>query len=82
MENVRFLDEQQEQLIKTLKKLLAEAEAGYLHSIVAVVGMNEETGNLFYVHDHANRPALLGELRLLERDFIDIYFQTRRQPAW
>jgi len=68
------------EVVGILKSLLDDAESGLIQG-VAVVGVRSDaaTFNVFssYMPIH-----LLGELRVLERDMIDLNIDCRRKPCW
>lgn len=70
-----------QEIIDILKDVLDRAESGNIQSIaIAGVTGNAQTLNVF---SGAVEPiALIGELRVLEREIIDLCVDTRRKPAW
>jgi hypothetical protein len=68
-------------LINMLESLVKEAKSGRIQSAaVCAVYSNAVTGNCF-VGKYCPT-ALVGELRTLERDIIDLCIETRRKPLW
>lgn len=71
----------QEMVIKLLEKRLEEAKNGNIQSIV-IVGVCGD-GSVFNCFDGSYYPsALIGEMRITERDLIDCCVDIRRQVAW
>lgn len=68
-------------IITTLEGLLDRAKKGDIQAVaIAIVNHRCTTSNVF---DGNYYPlALIGELRLLERDVVDICCKTRRQVDW
>ena len=68
-------------IIDILKEMLERAESGSVQAIaIAGVTGNGESFNCF---DGEVYPmSLIGELRVLEREVIDLCVDTRRKPAW
>tara|TARA_Y100000780_G_scaffold112139_1_gene101293 strand:- start:1167 stop:1424 length:258 start_codon:yes stop_codon:yes gene_type:complete len=68
-----------QELVGMLESLVEEAKTGSIQSAaVCVVKSNCATGNCF-VGDYY--PAsLIGELRILERDLVDLCVDTRLKP--
>lgn len=63
-------------IVKTLENLLSQAKAGEIDSIAVVGGITE--GQVFSVFECGSMPfTILGQLRALERDIIDIHIETR-----
>lgn len=70
-----------QELIKVLKEVLELAESGEVQSAaVALAFYNGSTGNCF--DGDYNTTALLGAIRILERDAVDICIPTQRKVAW
>ena len=74
------LKQQSQACIDVLEDLLELAKQGEVLSIAAVfAGPSAVTGNVF--HCHARPVAILGEVRLLERDIIDVCTDTRMHES-
>ena len=70
-----------ETVIKLLEDLLHRANSGDLQAI-AIAGTTGDGSVLNCFSAEYYTMSLLGELRLLERDLIDLCCETRRQVAW
>jgi len=70
-----------ENIISILKDMLNRAEEGKIQAIaIAVINDDCTTSNVF---DGNYFPlSLIGQLRILERDVIDICCDTRRKVDW
>jgi len=67
--------------IKMLEDMLEQAKAGHIQAL-AIAGCYAD-GSCFNAFVAEWQPVhLIGELRLLERDIVDLYCDTRRKPAW
>lgn len=70
-----------DELVKMLESLVERAKSGEMQSAaVCIVNSDCSVGNCFVGSFHPI--ALVGELRVLERDIIDICVDTRRKPLW
>ena len=70
-----------EDTVGILKDMLSRAESGDIQSI-AIAGVTNSAEN-FNVFSGSYYPiSLIGELRVLEREIIDLCVDTRRKPAW
>lgn len=70
-----------QELIDMLESLVENAKSGRMQSAaVCVVNDDCSVGNCFVGSYFPT--ALIGELRVLERDIIDICIDTRRKPLW
>lgn len=70
-----------QELISMLESLVEKAKSGQMQSAaVCVVNDDCSVGNCFVGSFHPI--ALVGELRVVERDIIDICVDTRRKPLW
>jgi hypothetical protein len=66
--------------IEVLENLLDLAKQGEILSVaVAFAGPAATTGTVF--HCHTRPVAMLGEIRLLERDIIDVCVDTRMHES-
>lgn len=73
---VEIKNETPEQVFKILKDLMAEAERGNIQAIAcAIVMSNASTGNAYYAEEYPI--PLIGEMRSLESDIINIETDTR-----
>ena len=67
--------------IEILEDMLERAKSGDIQSIaVAAVTNSAQTLNCFSGDYYPI--SLIGELRVLEREIIDLCVDTRRRPAW
>jgi len=68
-------------IIEMLKNMVARAEKGEIQSI-AIAGVNDDC-NPFNVFCGDFYPtSLIGELRLLERDLVDLCCEIRKEVSW
>ena len=76
IENAKKPDEN---IVRILRNLLADAESGYLIGFGCVHAHDDGTSGLSYV---SNRPViLLGELRILEREIVDSAIELTKHKA-
>lgn len=68
------------EVVDILKSLLDEAETGLIQG-VAVAGIHSDAAT-FNVFSSYMPMHLLGELRVLERDMMDLHIDCRRKPCW
>jgi len=68
-------------VIKMLEEFLSYAKNGEINAAAIVaVGTDATTINCFAGDDISS--SMLGELRVLERDIVDVCIETRRKPMW
>lgn len=82
MSNVKEVKSNQNPaVVEMLENLLEQAKLGEIQSLaIAGLSPSAESFNCF-VGDYYPI-ALIGELRILERDVVDLCVDTRRKPAW
>lgn len=70
-----------QQVVEMLESLIEEAKEGRIQSL-AVAGVYSDCAT-FNCFDGNYYPAsLIGEIRILERDVVDLCVDTRRKPMW
>jgi len=70
-----------EMTVNMFKGLLRDAESGFIQSAAVTFTTNSATsGNCFSCEEDA--VTIIGELRILERDIVDLNIDTRREPLW
>ena len=68
-------------VIEILEENLKLAKTGELQGIAITTAYNDaSTGTQFHLGGYVI--AMLGEIRILERDIIDCLVDTRRKPVW
>jgi hypothetical protein len=68
-------------IVSMLEDMLAKAKSGDIQCL-AIAGTDNECCG-FNVFDGDYVPLhLIGELRVLEREIVDLCVDTRRKPAW
>ena len=67
--------------VQVLERTLEEAKAGSIKS-VAIAGVLNDGDSFNVFSAHHDPIATIAELRILERDIIDLYVDTRRKVAW
>jgi len=72
-------NEPKQDVIDTLEGLLERAKTGEIRSLAAIIVRGGTTGNLWAGMDEDNM-AVIGELRVLERDLIDSLVEIRVNP--
>lgn len=69
------------ELIEFLEKILSEAKSGQLQGIVGVgVGAGNTTMQFWYNSNNLGLMHMLGEIRVLERNYMDRYIALERKP--
>lgn len=68
-------------IISALENLLKRANEGKIQAI-AVAGINSDCTSFNNFDGYYHPVLLLGEIRLLERDVIDVCCDTRRKVDW
>lgn len=70
-----------EAMVKMAEEFLERAKSGEIQS-VAIAGVTGNGGVFNQFVGGFRTMALIGEMRLLERDIIDICCEVRRQVDW
>lgn len=68
-------------IVEMLKSLLVDAEKGEIQSL-AVAGVNYDASTFNVFDTHYAVATVLGELRVLERDIIDLRVDIRKNISW